>query len=75
MQHHSFKEFKKLVSSADIVYGMCSLNAAIRVSCRIRKKTLIQELEAMDKNADAVRLGFFADMTTDKKGRKILKFA
>lgn len=73
MKNYTYKEFKKIVADADIIYGHCSLNAAVRVNCRIRRKTLLQELDNMDKNSDAVRLGMYAEVLTDKKGRKILK--
>lgn len=73
MQRYTYKEFKTIVANADIIYGQCKLNAAVRVNCRIRKKTLLQELDNMDKNSDAVQLGMYAESLTDKKGRKILK--
>ncbi|MEK9694487.1 MAG: hypothetical protein VW270_01915 [Candidatus Poseidoniales archaeon] len=70
MNKYSLKEFLKVVESADIIYGTCSLNAAIRIQSRIRKKSLLKELSDA-KNVD--EFGIYAELQEDRKGRKILK--
>jgi hypothetical protein len=44
MKAYNLKEFKKLVEDADMIYGRVSLNAAVRVPVRVRKKTLLKYL-------------------------------
>ena len=44
MKAYKLKEFTKLVEDADMVYGTVSLNAAVRVPVRVRKKTLLKYL-------------------------------
>jgi hypothetical protein len=70
MNKYSLKEFLKVVESADIIYGTCSLNAAIRIQSRIRKKSLLKELSDA-KNVD--EFGIYAELQEDRKGRKILR--
>jgi hypothetical protein len=70
MKNYSLKEFLKVVESADIIYGTCSLNAAIRIQSRIRKKSLLKELSDA-KNVD--EFGIYAELQEDRKGRKILR--
>ena len=69
MNRYSLKEFKKLVKNADMVYGKVSLNAAVNVPARLRKKMLLESLEQMD---DKDNLGYYGRFEKDKKGRKIL---
>ena len=69
MNKYSLKEFLKVVESADIIYGTCSLNAAITIQSRIRKKSLLSQLS----NAKGIEFGIFAELVEDHKGRKILK--
>jgi hypothetical protein len=69
MNRYSLKEFKKLVKKADMVYGKVSLNAAVNVPARLRKKMLLESLEQMD---DKDSLGYYGRFEEDKKGRKIL---
>lgn len=71
MNNYSYKDFIKLIETSDIVYGEVSLNAAVRVSARIRKKSLLAQLKDID--AERSALGFYGAVTEDKKGRKILK--
>jgi hypothetical protein len=71
MKRYSVKEFVKVVEESDIVYGTCSLNAAMNIESRIRKKSLLKQLESASVNVD--ELGIFASFSTDTKGRKILK--
>ena len=70
MKNYSLKEFLKVVESADIIYGYCNLNAAIRIQSRIRKKSLLKELSDA-KNVD--EFGIYAELQEDRKGRKILR--
>jgi len=69
MIRYNLKEFKKLVKNADMVYGKVSLNAAVNVPARLRKKMLLESLEQMD---DKDNLGYYGRFEKDKKGRKIL---
>ena len=69
MNRYNLKEFKKLVKNADMVYGKVSLNAAVNVPARLRKKMLLESLEQMD---DKDNLGYYGRFEKDKKGRKIL---
>ena len=69
MNRYNLKEFKKLVKKADMVYGKVSLNAAVTVPARLRKKMLLESLEQMD---DKDSLGYYGRFEEDKKGRKIL---
>jgi len=71
MERYTLKEFKKLVKNADIVYGQVSLNAAVNIPSRVKKKSLLEQLEMIDSKLD--NLGYYAQLTIDKKGRKILK--
>ncbi len=38
MTRYTLEEFKKLVNKADMIYGTVSLNAAVTVPARLRKK-------------------------------------
>ena len=69
MIRYNLKVFKKLVKNADMVYGKVSLNAAVNVPARLRKKMLLESLEQMD---DKDNLGYYGRFEKDKKGRKIL---
>ena len=71
MNNYSYEEFIKVVAKSDIVYGEVSLNAAVTVTARVRKKSLLEQLHAMD--PERTSLGFYGSVTEDKKGRKILK--
>jgi len=70
MNRYTLKEFLKVVESADIIYGTCSLNAAMTIQSRIRKKSLLKELSDA-KNVD--EFGIYAELQEDRKGRKILR--
>lgn len=70
MNRYTLKEFMKVVESADIIYGTCSLNAAMTIQSRIRKKSLLSQLSSA-KGID--EFGIFAELNEDHKGRKILK--
>jgi len=71
MNNYSYKKFINLVKDADIIYGEVSLNAATTVRARVRKKSLLEQLENL--NPEKIVLGFYGTFTEDKKGRKILK--
>ena len=71
MERYSLKKFKKLIETSDIVYGQVSLNAAVNVPSRVKKKSLLEQLEMIDSKLD--NIGYYAQLTIDKKGRKILK--
>jgi hypothetical protein len=69
MNRYSLEEFKKLVKNADMVYGKVSLNAAVNVPARLRKKMLLESLDQID---DKDSLCYYGRFEEDKKGRKIL---
>lgn len=69
MNRYSLKEFQDLVKNADLIYGKVSLNAAVTVPARLRKKMLLESLKKMTDDND---LGFWGNSVTDHKGRKIL---
>ena len=69
MNRYSLEEFKNLVKNADMIYGKVSLNAAVNLPARLRKKMLLESLEQMD---DKDSLGYYGRFEEDKKGRKIL---
>ena len=73
MKAYTLKEFIKLLDQCDMVYGTISLNAAVRVPVRIRKKTLMKHLNTVDHNTWENELSIFAEVTTSPKGNKILK--
>ena len=72
MERYTLKEFKKVVEKSDIVYGQVSLNAAINIPARIRKKSMLEQLDRIT-NEEIEELGYFGQVEIDKKGRKILK--
>ena len=72
MERYSLKKFKKLIETSDVVYGQVSLNAAVSIPARVRKKSLLEQLGKIN-NEEIDRLGYFGQLTIDKKGRKILK--
>tara|TARA_S200002703_G_C3619506_1_gene190275 strand:+ start:296 stop:514 length:219 start_codon:yes stop_codon:yes gene_type:complete len=69
MNRYSLEEFKKLVENADMVYGKVSVNAAVNLPARLRKKMLLEALDQMD---DKDNLGYYGRFEEDEKGRKIL---
>ena len=72
MERYTLKEFKKVVEKSDIVYGQVSLNAAITIPARVRKKSMLEQLDRIEGN-ELEELGYFGQVEIDKKGRKILK--
>tara|TARA_B100000963_G_scaffold342760_1_gene343927 strand:- start:315 stop:536 length:222 start_codon:yes stop_codon:yes gene_type:complete len=71
MKRYTLKDFIKIIVDVDIIYGELSLNAATTVSARVRKKSLLKQLENI--NPEKTGLGFYGAVDKDKKGRKILK--
>ena len=74
MKHFTIYEFMNIIEDADIIYGYVQANASVRLRARVRKKAVIQQLNDMiqspqfdDKNR------FFANVETDRKGRKIVQ--
>ena len=72
MERYTLKEFKKVVEKTDIVYGQVSLNAAVSIPARVRKKSMLEQLDRIEGN-EMEDLGYFGQVEIDKKGRKILK--
>jgi hypothetical protein len=73
MKAYNLKEFKKLVEDADMIYGRVSLNAAVRVPVRIRKKTLLKYLNDLGPGTWSEALSIYAETGTTSKGNKTLK--
>lgn len=73
MKAYTLKEFIKLLDQCDMVYCTISLNAAVRVPVRIRKKTLMKHLNTVGHDTWENELSIFAEVTTSPKGNKILK--
>jgi hypothetical protein len=73
MKAYSPKKFRKLVEDSDMVYGTVSLNAAVRVPVRIRKKTLLKYLDEIPSGAWAEGFVIYAETGTSPKGNKTLK--
>jgi hypothetical protein len=72
MERYTLKQFKKVVEKSDIVYGQVSLNAAVTIPARVRKKSMLEQLDRIEGN-ELEELGYFGQVEIDKKGRKILK--
>ena len=72
MERYTLKEFKKVVEKSDMVYGQVSLNAAVTIPARVRKKSMLEQLDRIEGN-ELEELGYFGQVEIDKKGRKILK--
>ena len=74
MKQYSLKEFIKVVESADIIYGEVSLNAAMKVPARVKKKSVLDALKSIEhETLYMASIGYYGQLTEDKKGRKILK--
>lgn len=73
MKSYTHDEFIKLVEQADMIYSHASLNAAIRVETRVRKKSLLNKLKDFDPSSEQAEIGFFCDVSFDHKGRKIMR--
>jgi len=74
MKRYSLKEFIKVVENADIIYGEVSLNAAMKVPARVKKKSILDHLKSITRETLRMSsIGYYGDLREDKKGRKILK--
>jgi hypothetical protein len=74
MKNYKLKEFIEVVESADIIYGEVSLNAAMKVPARLKKKSVLEQLKSIKKETlYMTSIGYYGQLTEDKKGRKILK--
>ena len=74
MKQYSLKQFIKVVESADIIYGEVSLNAAMKVPARVKKKSVLDALKSIKKETlYMTSIGYYGDLREDHKGRKILK--
>jgi len=74
MKQYSLKEFIKVVENADIIYGEVSLNAAMKVPARVKKKSILDHLKSITRETlHMSSIGYYGDLREDKKGRKILK--
>jgi len=71
---NSLKEFKKIVNTADVIYGEVSLNAATKIPARVKKKSVLEYLDSItNETLYMSSIGYYGDLREDKKGRKILK--
>lgn len=74
MKNYKLKEFIEVVESADIIYGEVSLNAAMKVPARVKKKSVLDALKSIkNETLYMTSIGYYGDLQEDKKGRKILK--
>ena len=74
MKRYSLKEFIEVVEKADIIYGEVSLNAATKIPARVKKKSILENLNSItDETLYMNQIGYYGDLRKDEKGRKILK--
>jgi hypothetical protein len=74
MKRYSLKEFIKVVEKADIIYGEVSLNAATKIPARVKKKSILENLNSITgETLYMSQIGYYGDLRKDEKGRKILK--
>ena len=74
MKQYSLKEFIKVVERADIIYGEVSLNAAMKVPARVKKKSVLDALKSIKRETlYMTSIGYYGDLREDHKGRKILR--
>ena len=74
MKKYSLKEFIEVVEKADIIYGEVSLNAATKIPARVKKKSILENLNSITSETLYMsQIGYYGDLRKDKKGRKILK--
>ena len=77
MKSFNIYEFIDIIEEADIIYGYVQANAAVRLRARVRKKVLLNQLNDMATSSQFVdenKIQFFANVETDRKGRKIVQF-
>lgn len=74
MKHFTIYEFMDIIEEADIIYGYVQANASVRLRARVRKKAVIQQLNDMIESPQFDgKNRFFANVETDRKGRKIVQ--
>jgi len=74
MKHFTIYEFMDIIEDADIIYGYVQANASVRLRARVRKKAVLQQLSDMIQSPQFdSNLRFFANVETDRKGRKIVQ--
>ena len=74
MKHFTVYEFMDIIEEADIIYGYVQANASVRLRARVRKKAVLQQLSDMIQSPQFDdKLRFFANVETDRKGRKIVQ--
>jgi len=74
MKHFTIYEFMDIIEEADIIYGYVQANASVRLRARVRKKAVLQQLSDMIESPQFDdKLRFFANVETDRKGRKIVQ--
>ena len=74
MKRYSLKEFIEVVEKADIIYGEVSLNAATKIPARVKKKSILENLNSITgETLYMSQIGYYGDLREDEKGRKILK--
>jgi hypothetical protein len=74
MKRYSLKEFIEVVEKADIIYGEVSLNAATKIPARVKKKSILENLNSITgETLYMSQIGYYGDLRKDEKGRKILK--
>lgn len=74
MKQYSLEQFIKVVESADIIYGEVSLNAAMKVPARVKKKSVLDALKSIKRETlYMTSIGYYGDLREDHKGRKILR--
>tara|TARA_R110000851_G_scaffold166890_1_gene312489 strand:- start:131 stop:424 length:294 start_codon:yes stop_codon:yes gene_type:complete len=69
MNRFDLRTFQTLIESSDIIYGGVQLNSAQTLKARIRKKSLLAALDELDERPYQ---SFFASVSVDAKGRKIV---
>jgi len=74
MTNFTIYEFMDIIEDADIIYGYVQANASVRLRARVRKKAVLQQLSDMIQSPQFdSNLRFFANVETDRKGRKIVQ--
>lgn len=74
MKNFTIYEFMDIIDEADIIYGYVQANASVRLRARVRKKAVLQQLSDMIHSSQFDnKMRFFANVETDRKGRKIVQ--
>ena len=68
MKRYSLKEFIEVVEKADIIYGEVSLNAATKIPARVKKKSILENLNSItDETLYMTQIGYYGDLRKDEK--------